>query len=340
SLSKSDVKSRAYQTIKWLVTHGVTHIRTHVDTTEKTLTGLQGLLELREELPNTIELQIVAFPQDGIFTDEDHEDLFREAINMGVDVVGGIPHNEYTYEDGIRDVKLAVELADANNLPVDLHIDETDDPQSRFTEVLANEARKHGIGARTTASHATAMHSYSDAYADKLLSLIAESNISVITNPPDNSVLQGRYDSYPRRRGHTRIDQLHDNDVTVGLGHDSVMDPWYHYGQGDPLDAAFILIHYAHMSGRDDVQTIWDMLTVANASILNIEQYGLKEGTSASLVVYDSPDPFNALRTQADRLLVMQNGEILAKTHPSESTIFLEDSKEAVTFHRETERDF
>ncbi|WP_049947174.1 amidohydrolase family protein [Halarchaeum acidiphilum] len=264
SVTKADVKERATEAIDWLVSHGITRVRTHADTTEASLVGVEALCELREEL-DVVDLQVVAFPQDGVFTAPEHEDRLRDAVEMGVDVIGGIPHNEHTREDGVRDVRTAVDLAERHDLPLDLHIDETDDPGSRFTEVLASEALKRGMGERTTASHTTAMHSYPNAYADKVISLLAESGVSVVTNPPDNSVLQGSYDDYPRRRGHTRIDQLREAGVTVGIGHDSVVDPWYHYGVGDQLDAAFVLLHYAHMAGHDDVGAIWEMLTTANA---------------------------------------------------------------------------
>jgi cytosine deaminase len=334
SLETAEVKARATQALEWMAANGITRVRTHADTTEETLTGVEALLELREEVSDLVDLQVVAFPQDGVFTRPDHEDLLREAMEMGCDLVGGIPHNEHTREDGVASVETAMDLAERYDAPVDLHIDETDDPGSRFTEVLASEALKRGMGDRTTASHTTAMHSYSNAYADKLVSLLAESGVSVVTNPPDNSVLQGRYDDYPRRRGHTRIDQLHDAGVTVALGHDSVMDPWYHYGVGDQLDAAFVLLHYAHMSGRGDVETLWQMLTTANAAVFGATEYGLAEGNEGSLVVYDSPDPFNALRTRAARTVVVKEGRVVAETEPRETVVRRPDGDRQVDFHR------
>lgn len=334
SLTVDDVQRRAERTITWLVSHGITRVRTHVDTTEESLVGVEALLNLKEEVSDLVDLQVVAFPQDGVFTRADNEDLLREALEMGADVVGGIPHKEHTREDGVKDVHTAVDLAERYDLPLDLHIDETDDPQSRFTEVLASEATKRGIGDRTTASHTTAMHSYSNAYANKLISLIAESGVSVVTNPLDNAVLQGRYDEYPRRRGHTRIDQLHAADVTVGLGHDSVVDPWYHYGVGDPLDAAFVLLHYAHMSGRDDVGTLWKMLTSANADIFDVADYGLESGCEGSLVVYDAEAPFDALRTRAPRTRVINRGNEVARTEPATATVRRGDDNLPVTFER------
>jgi cytosine deaminase len=334
SLEKAEVKARATQAIEWMAANGITRVRSHADTTEETLTGVEALLELREAVSDLVDLQVVAFPQDGVFTRPHHEDLLEEAMAMGCDLVGGIPHSEHTREDGVASVETAMDLAERYDVPIDLHIDETDDPGSRFTEVLASEALKRGVGDRTTASHTTAMHSYSNAYADKLVSLLAESGVSVVTNPPDNSVLQGRYDDYPRRRGHTRIDQLHDAGVTVALGHDSVMDPWYHYGVGDQLDAAFVLLHYAHMSGRSDVETLWRMLTEANAAVFGATEYGLVEGNEGSLVVYDSPDPFNALRTRAARTVVVKEGRVVAETEPRETVVHRSGAGRRVDFHR------
>ena len=334
SLEKEDVKDRATQAVEWLAVNGITRVRTHADTTEETLTGVEALLELREEVSDLVDLQVVAFPQDGVFTRPHHEDLLREAMEMGCDLVGGIPHNEHTREDGVSSVEVAMDLAERYDRPADLHIDEADDPGSRFTEVLASEALKRGLGERVTASHTTAMHSYPNAYADKLISLLEESGVSVVTNPPDNSVLQGRYDDYPRRRGHTRVDQLHDAGVTVAIGHDSVMDPWYHYGVGDQLDAAFVLLHYAHMSGRGDVGTLWRMLTAANAEVFGADGYGLAEGNEGSLVVYDSPDPFNALRTRAARTVVVREGRVVAETEPRETVVRRSEGDRRIDFHR------
>jgi len=334
-ITVADIVERATRTVEWYAANGVTRIRTHADTTEPSLTTVEALLELRDRVSDLVDLQVVAFPQDGIFTAEGHEDLLREAIEMGVDVIGAIPHNEHTREDGVESVRTVCDLAERHDRPLDLHIDETDDPGSRFTEVLASEALKRGIGDRTTASHTTAMHSYNNAYADKLISLLAESGVDVVTNPPDNSVLQGSYDDYPRRRGHTRIDELQAAGVTVGLGHDSVLDPWYHYGQADPLDAAFVLLHYAHMAGRGDVSRLWEMLTASNAAVFGVDDYGLQEGGEGSLVVFDSPDGFNALRTRAPRSLVLREGAATARTEPARTTVHRDDGARSVDFHRE-----
>lgn len=333
-ITKSEVKENAKEAIEWFVSNGVTRVRTHVDTTYEELTGVEALIEVQEEVSDIVDLQLVAFPVSGLFTKEGDVDLFREAIDMGLDVIGGIPHNEYTREDGVKEIETVVDIAEEKSLPLDLHIDETDDPGSRFTGVLASETLKRGIGERTTASHATAMHSYSNAYADKLISLISESGINVVTNPPINEVLQGRYDDYPRRRGHTRVDELRNAGVTIGIGQDDIMDPWYHYGDGDPLTAAFVLLHYAHMNGRDDIEPLWEMLVESNSAIFGVNDVSIEEGNDASLVVYDSPDLFNALRLRSPRTLVLKEGRPIARTEPSETTVLRADDKRVVDFQR------
>ncbi|MFB6197666.1 MAG: cytosine deaminase [Halobacteriaceae archaeon] len=333
-LKYEDVQERATRCIEWLVANGVTRVRTHADTTEEDLTAVRALCDLRSDVDHLIDLQVVGFPQDGIVTDQGNEDLLRDAIDIGIDIIGGIPHNEDTREDGVQDVKIACELAGAHDMPLDLHIDETDDPGSRFTEVLASEARKRSLSG-VTASHATAMHSYPNQYAAKVIDLLKSAGVNVITNPPDNSVLQGRFDDYPRRRGHTRVDQLREAGVTVGIGHDSVMDPWYHYGIGDPLDAAFILIHYGHFSGRNDVHSIWEMLTTANAEIFGAGNYGLKEGNDGSLAIHQASDAFNALRRRPPRRLVLRDGEPIARTKPGDTTIHTRQGSRTVNFSRD-----
>lgn len=314
TLEQDDVRERAKRVLEQFAANGVTRVRTHADTTEPALNGLSALLELKRDLADRIDLQIVAFPQDGLLTDPEHETLLQEAIEMGADLVGGIPHFEYTSEDGNQAVKTAFDTAERYDCGIDLHVDEIDDPAARFTETLASEAIKRGVDGNVTASHATAMHSYPNAYAGRLIEMLAESGVSVITNPLDNAVLQGRYDDYPRRRGHTRIDELHDAGVTVGIGHDSVMDPVYHYGCADPLDAAYVLVHFAHMNGYNDVGTLWRMLTESNAQVFGVDEaeYGIKEGADASLVVFGSKTPFEVLRKREGDRIVFSHGEKIA----------------------------
>ena len=332
-VSKADIKERATETVYWLVSNGVTRVRTHVDTTYEALTGIEALLELRDELSAIIDIQVVAFPMSGLFADEQNEDLLREALERGADIVGGIPHNEQTREDGVKEVHTVMDLANRYDRPLDLHIDESDDPNSRFTEVLASEAIKRNCGHRTTASHVTAMHSYPDGYASKLVDLIAESGMCVVTNPPVNAVLQGRLDDYPRRRGHTRVDELHEAGVPVGVGQDDIVDGWFHYGDGDPLTALYILLHYAHMHGRGDVGTLWRMLTEANTTVWGEKNPGLAEGAPASLVVYDSTTPFEALRVRPVRPLVLKDGRVVAKGQAARNHVF-HGGRQEVDFQR------
>ena len=326
TLEPGDVRERASRVLEWATENGVTRVRTHADTTEETLCGVEELLELRDDMAGVVDLQVVAFPQDGLLTNPTHEDLLCESLEMGADLVGGIPHFEYTSADGVQSVQIAMDLAAKYDCGVDLHIDEVDDPGSRFTEVLTSEALKRDFDRGVTASHVTALHSYPNSYAERLIEMVAESGVNVITNPLDNSVLQGRHDGYPRRRGHTRVDELREAGVTVGIGHDSVMDPVYHYGCADPLDAAYVLIHYAHMNGFADVETIWRMLTEANASIFGLEssEYGIKAGAEGSLVVFDADTPFETLRTRPPRYLVVSSGAVIASTRPAETTVNLD----------------
>jgi cytosine deaminase len=250
SLSYEDVQDRVRQVLRWQLACGVQHVRSHVDVCDPKLTALRALVDLREEARGLIDLQLVAFPQQGILGFDGGRELMRKAVEVGADVVGGIPHYELTREDGVESVKFAMALADEHGLAVDIHCDETDDDHSRFVEVMAAETIRRGMSGRVTASHTTAMHSYNNAYAYRLINNIARAGLHMVTNPLDNSVLQGRFDTGPVRRGHTRIKQLAEAGVNVCIGHDSVMDPWYPLGYGDPLQAAFVLVHYGQMSAR------------------------------------------------------------------------------------------
>ncbi len=335
-MEAEEYKRRAKTLLKWFLSNGITHVRSHVNTGPEGLEAIDALLEVKDEISDTIELQLVAFPSASLYSGTDSEakiDRLKRALDAGVDIVGGIPHKEDTREKGVKHVRTVVELADKFDKPLDPHIDETDDPQSRFTEILASEALERGIGSRTSASHVTALHSYSNAYADKLIRLLSESGVSVITNPLSNAVLQGRYDDYPRRRGHTRIRQLREADVTVGIGQDDVIDLFHPYGDGDPLKTVFVLVHFAHMNGHDDVSRLWEMLTEANASIFGIDEYGLEENHDGSLVVYDGYSPFDVLRTQAPRRLVLRNGRVVARTEQT-TEVEWDNEFEHVTFDR------
>jgi cytosine/creatinine deaminase len=248
-LTVADVKARAEEVLRWQVANGVLFVRSHVDVCDPQLTALRALIELRAEVKDLVALQLVAFPQQGILSFPDGEALMRQAVTLGADVVGAIPHFELTRDYGERSVKFAMELAAEHGKAVDIHCDETDDDHSRFLEVMVAETIRLKLTGRVTASHTTAMHSYNNAYAGRLVSNVRRAGLHMVTNPLDNAVLQGRFDHYPIRRGHTRVKELLAAGVNVCLGHDSVMDPWYPLGYGDPLQAALVLAHYGQMSG-------------------------------------------------------------------------------------------
>jgi cytosine deaminase len=310
----------------------VQHVRSHVDVCDPELRALRALVELREEIGDQMDLQLVAFPQQGIMSFPEGPDLMHRAVSMGVDVVGGIPHFELTREMGVESVKFAFFLAAEHGLRVDIHCDETDDDHSRFVEVMAAETIRLGMEGRVTASHTTAMHSYNNAYAYRVINNIARARMHMVTNPLDNSVLQGRFDSYPVRRGHTRIKELMEAGVNVCIGHDSVMDPWYPLGYGDPLQAAFVLAHYGQMSGAEELRRLLEMITVGPARALGIDGYGLAEGSPASLVVYDVPTETDAIRLVPRRRLVLRRGQIVARTEPARTTVTWDGREEPVDF--------
>lgn len=334
SLTVDDVTRRAETALRWLLAHGVTRLRAHVDVCDPTLTAVRALLAVRAAWRETIDIQLVAFPQQGIYSFPDGEQLMVEALELGVDVVGGIPHYEWTREYGERDVKTALALAVRYGRPADLHCDETDDEHSRFLEVLAAETIRLGLQGRVTASHTTAMHSYNNAYADRLIRLVRTAGIHVVSNPLDNSVLQGRFDTYPVRRGHTRVKELLRAGVNVALGHDSIMDPWYPLGVGDPVQSCFVMVHYGQMSGHEELATLLDFVTVRAARCLGVEDYGLAEGRRADLVVWDAPTAVDAVRTLAPRRAVIARGRLVARTEPRRTTVTVNGRDETVTFLR------
>lgn len=332
ALSHEDVKHRAATALKWMLAHGVTHVRTHVDVCDPKLVALRALLEVREEVAETITLQIVAFPQQGIYSFPDGEALMVRALEMGADVVGGIPHYEWTREYGERDVKTALRLAAEYGRQADLHCDETDDDQSRFLELVAAETVRLGLQGRVTASHTTAMHSYNNAYAYRLIRWMRNAGVHIITNPLDNSVLQGRFDGYPVRRGYTRVKELLAAGVNVCIGHDSIMDPWYPLGVGDPLQACFVMVHYGQLSGREELETLLDLVTTRAAACFGAAGYGLAPGDAADLVVFDAPTAVDAVRTLAPRRYVVSHGRLAAQTQPARATVRWDGREEEVRF--------
>jgi cytosine deaminase len=332
SLTIEDVKARVRQVLRWQLANGVQHVRSHVDVCDPHLRALRALVQLREEIGDQIGLQLVAFPQQGVLSFPDGQELMRRAVALGADVIGGIPHFELTREMGVDSVKFAFALAAEHGLRVDIHCDETDDDHSRFVEVMAAETLRLGLEGRVTASHTTAMHSYNNAYAYRVINNVARARMHMVTNPLDNSVLQGRFDSYPVRRGHTRIKELMAAGVNVCIGHDSVMDPWYPLGYGDPLQAAFVLAHYGHMSGAEELKRLLEMITVNPARALGLPDYGLETGGPASLVVYDAPGEVDAVRLIPRRRLVLRRGRVVARTEPARTTVIWDGREEPVDF--------
>lgn len=320
SLSREDIRERVLKALPWFVAHGVTHIRSHVDTCDPNLTALKALLEIKQEVKDLIDIQLVAFPQLGIFSFDGGDELVRKAVDMGADVVGGIPHYEITREYGVMDVKFAMELAHKAGLPVDIHCDETDDDQSRFLETMCAEQIRLRLPHPVAASHTTAMHSYNNPYADKIIGNVKRAGLHVICNPPDNSVLQGRFDHYPIRRGLTRVKELLAAGVNVAAGHDSVMDPWYPMGCGDPMHTAFILLHYGLMSGAKDRAHLFPMITSRPAEIWG-NRHGLEVGNNADLIVWPVPTEDDALRTIPPRSYVIKNGKVVAETPTVHSSV-------------------
>jgi len=333
-LSYEDVQARVRQILRWQLACGVQYVRSHVDVCDPELRALRALVDLREEVRGLIDLQLVAFPQQGILAYDGGQDLMRRAVELGADVVGGIPHYELTREDGVESVRFAMALADEHGLQVDIHCDETDDEHSRFVEVMVAETIRRGMSGRVTASHTTAMHSYNNAYAYRLINNIARAGLHMVTNPLDNAVLQGRFDTGPIRRGHTRVKQLQEAGVNVCIGHDSVMDPWYPLGYGDPLQAAFVLVHLGQMSGDSELRRLIEMITVNPAAALGLEGYGLRDGGPADLVVFDATSEADALRLVAPRTLVLRGGKVVARTTPAQHTVVWAGAEEPVTFTR------
>jgi cytosine deaminase len=331
-LTVEDVQSRVRQVLRWQIACGVQHVRSHVDVCDPELRALRALVELREEARGMVDLQLVAFPQQGIRSFDGGADLMRKAVELGADVVGAIPHYELTREDGVESVRFAMALADEHGLRVDIHCDETDDDHSRFIETMVAETIRRGMGGRVTASHTTAMHSYNAAYAARLIANITRAGLHMVTNPLDNAVLQGRFDAGPVRRGHTRVKELLAAGVNVAIGHDSVMDPWYPLGFGDPLQAAFVLAHLGHMSGDAELRTLIDMITVAPAAALGVAGYGIHAGGPADLVVFDARSEAEALRLLRPRYLVLRAGRIVAATEPAHSVVSWHGTETEVDF--------
>ena len=313
-LTHEAVIDRALRYCDLAVSQGLLAIRTHVDVCDDRLLCVEALLEVRKRIAPYLDLQIVAFPQDGFYRSKTARQNLIRALDLGVDVVGGIPHFERTMADGAASLKELCEIAEKRGLLVDIHCDETDDPLSRHVESLAYETQRLGLGGRVVGSHLTSMHSMDNYYVSKLIPLIAESGMHVTPNPLINITLQGRHDTYPRRRGMTRVPELRAAGVNVSFGHDCVMDPWYPLGQADMLEAASMGIHAAPMTSREAMRWAFDAVTVNPAKAMHLDGYGLEKGCHADFVILQAKDPIDAIRLKPNRLKVIRRGKVIAET--------------------------
>ncbi len=315
------VKHRAKQAIDWEIAQGVGFIRSHADTCDDKQISMQALLEVKEEVKDKVDLQIVGFPQDGICSHPGGEAQFRRALDMGPDVVGGIPHNEATREAGVESIKIVFDEAEKRGLLIDCHCDEIDDPNSRFTEVMAHETYIRGMQGRVTASHCVAMHSYDNHYAFRLMGWLQRAELNVICNPYDNLILMAREDTYPKRRSITRVKELLEAGINVGVGHDSIMDPWFPLGRGDMAEAASLVLLVGQMSGTEQIDACFDMVTWRNARNLALEGYGVAPGCNADLAVFDAVSKADVLRIHPACTHVFKRGKLVAETAPARSAV-------------------
>lgn len=329
-MTVDEVKERALAYCDWAASLGLLAIRSHVDTCDDRLLGVQALLDVREAVKGYIDLQLVAFPQDGLYRDPTAYANTVRALDMGVDVVGGIPHFERTMADGAASVTALCEIAAERGLLVDMHCDETDDPMSRHIEMLAYETQRLGLQGRVAGSHLTSMHSMDNYYVSKLLPLMAEAQVAAIPNPLINIMLQGRHDTFPKRRGLTRVKEMQALGITVGWGQDCVRDPWYSLGTGDMLDVAFMGLHVAQMSAPEEMARCFDMVTTESARIMHLDGYGLEVGSVASLVVLDAGDKIEAVRLRPDRLCVIAKGKVISRQARNDARLSISGRPESV----------
>ncbi len=329
-LTQEGLVERALRYCDLAVSRGLLAIRSHVDTSDPRLLTVEAMIEVREKVKPYLDLQLVAFPQDGYLRAPGAAQSLERALDMGVDVVGGIPHFERSMADGAASVEALCRIAADRGLPVDMHCDESDDPLSRHIETLAQQTLRFGLQGRVAGSHLTSMHSMDNYYVSKLIPLIAEAQINAIANPLINITLQGRHDSYPKRRGQTRVPELMDAGVNVAFGHDCVMDPWYSLGSGDMLEVASMALHVGQMTSRDAMRRCFDAVTVNAAKAMGLENYGIKTGNRADLVLLQAADPIEAIRLRANRLVVIRKGQIISRTEPHVASLSLPGRPETV----------
>jgi len=331
-LTVENIKTRAIKLCHWAVARGILAIRSHVDISDGHLPAVEALLEVRAEIKPYIDLQLVAFPQDGYLRSPGSAENLKRALDLGVDVIGGIPHFERTMADGTASVKALCELAAERGLRVDMHCDESDDPHSRHIEMLTFQTRRLGLQDRVTGSHLTSMHSMDNYYVSKLIPLMAEARVHVVANPLINITLQGRHDTYPKRRGMTRVKELMEAGINVAFGQDALLDPWYSFGSCDMLEVAHMGLHVAQMTGGDQMRQIFEAVTYNGAKVMGLEGYGLEPGCRADVVILQAADTHEALRLKPARLFVIRRGKIIAETPPVISRLKLADQHIEVDF--------
>ena len=317
------IKERALKFCDLAVARGLLAIRSHVDVCDPRLLAVDALLEGKKEVAPYLDLQLVAFPQDGFFSSPQSAELLETALDRGVDVVGGIPHFERTMDEGRKSVEVLCRIAAERGLRIDMHCDESDDPLSRHIETLTAETVRHGLQGRVTGSHLTSMHSMNNYYVSKLLPLMAEAEMNVVSNPLINITLQGRHDTYPKRRGMTRVPEMMGIGLKVAFGHDCVMDPWYSLGSADMLEVASMGLHVAQLTGVDEMKACFGAVTKVPADILGLEGYGIEKGCNADLIILQAADPVEALRLKANRLFVIRRGSIISRSASVQSELNL-----------------
>ena len=322
------IKKRARKLCHWAIANGCLAIRSHVDISDDRLLAVEALLELRKEMRDWIDIQLVAFPQNGYLRYKNSIKNLDRALKKGVDVIGGIPHFERTMNEGSLSIKLLCELAAEKDLLVDMHCDESDDPMSRHVETLAFEAHRLGLEGRVTGSHLTSMHSMDNYFVSKLIPLLQEAELQVVANPLINITLQGRHDLYPKRRGMTRVKELLNSNINVAFGHDCVMDPWYSLGKHDMLEVANMGLHVGQMTGVKEMHQIFQAITNNGARVMQLDNYGIEVGCNANLVIHQANNPIEAIRLCNARLFVIRNGQIIAKANPTESQLLLNGEKD------------
>lgn len=333
-LTHEDVKQRAIQTLKWQIANGIQFVRTHVDVSDPNLVALKAMLEVREEMKEWVELQIVAFPQEGILSYPNGKALLEEALKLGADVIGAIPHFEFTREYGVESLHYVFDLAEKYQVLVDVHCDEIDDEQSRFIETLATLAYERDIGHRVTASHTTAMHSYNGAYASRLFRLLKMAGINFVANPLVNIHLQGRFDTYPKRRGITRVKEMLEANINVCFGHDDVFDPWYPMGTANMLQVLHMGLHVCQIMGYEQINDSLKLISCHSARTLNVQdRYGIEVGKPANLLILPAENGFDAVRRQVPVRYSIRHGRVIADTRPAETTLHLVNP-ERVDFRR------